>query len=205
MGLLEQVEGVIGAGAGLVGMATGIVALRSGRRQARAVDMRFRADDQRRLTPVWGQPRLTGDERELLVSLDGPAELERVDGVRVEIWDNRPERMKFPDGTTLKAEKIDKTIWGPLAFQDGIDGRDKPGRTYVRDRPLTVGESLRVAMMPSLHPRWYEQGAEKWQEAYAGMPLRLRISAWRGDMRWAPVPFEVPRRPPRRPARSVKS
>jgi hypothetical protein len=136
----------------------------------------------------WVSAEPSVDPRRLLVFLQGPPELARLDGLTVTIRDDRPGRAEGPHlagGPT--PEQIAGQIWGPFRFIPGtgpgasptgeFQGADPTGRVTVTGG-MPVGEELPFALEPTLPPRWSEQSSTAWR-AQVGTVLRLQLEARR--------------------------
>jgi hypothetical protein len=128
------------------------------------------------------------DTLKLVIYLNGPAELGRLDELNVTIRNDhhwRGETTQLAGGPTQ--EQIAEHIWGRWRFIPsvgpgadsirGIPGADDTGRTCPT-RGMPVGEELQFALEPTQPPRWSEQTTEQWH-AWMGNYLRLRLECRR--------------------------
>lgn len=154
--------------------------------QRAALDSARRHDD---LTPrfrVSLEPAV--DPHRLLVFLQGPPELARLDRLTVTIRDDRHGRAEGPHlagGPT--PEQVAAQIWGPFRFVPGtgpgatpageFQGADPTGRVTVT-RGMPVGEGLPFALEPTFPPQWSQRPPAEWR-AQVGTVLRLQLEARR--------------------------
>ncbi|MGW7824936.1 hypothetical protein ACWGLF_44555 [Streptomyces puniciscabiei] len=87
------------------------------------------------------------DQASLMVTFEGPAALERLDEVELEIRDDG-----YTHGVGLVGgvdeQELANTIWGPYRFKPGIDGATGVGRTSPAV-PMALGEWLKRALEES--------------------------------------------------------
>lgn len=131
----------------------------------------------------------------LVVALDGPAALDRLDQLTVTIRDdNTDHRSRLAGGPTV--EQIAAQIWGPYRFTPRVDGADRTGRAIAPIR-LLLGDDRPFQLEPSTPPPWAGDPVA-WRAKYAAAPIRLAIRCCRrndNDHEWN-VPLEVvPNRP----------
>jgi hypothetical protein len=124
----------------------------------------------------------------LVIGLDGPPELERLDELIVAIRDDHPWRANSPSlGGGPTPEEIAAQIWGAWRFRPGtgpgadsvkgIPGADPTGRTTPTSG-LPVGEELPFFLEPNHPPTWSDSTLEVWQ-AQVGLQLRLKLTCRR--------------------------
>jgi len=132
--------------------------------------------------------RAVGDRAELRLTFTGPPGLDRLDGAEVTIRDDRSNRTPTT-AADPSAEELAAAIWGPLRFCPHVNDADKLGRS-VPAVPLAKQEIIRLALEPSLAPRWVNDHAH-WRQQYADDPLRLTITCTReGHAPWV-IPIDV--------------
>ncbi|MFD8839756.1 hypothetical protein [Streptomyces griseofuscus] len=121
------------------------------------------------------------DQASLLLTFDGPAALERLDAVEIEIRDDGYAHGHGLAGGPTEQEIAD-TIWGPYRFVPGIDGASRDGRS-VPAVSVELGGFLKYALEKSFKPRWTD--AVYWSTRYAGGPVRLWVRCRReGHQPW---------------------
>jgi hypothetical protein len=127
----------------------------------------------------------------LVVALDGPPALDRLDQLTVTIRDDTTDhRSRVAGGPT--DEQIAVQIWGPYRFTPGVDGADPTGRAVAPIR-LLLRDDRPFQLEPSTPPLWWTAGPEAWRAMYAAAPIRLAIRCRRNDNdhEWN-VPESVP-------------
>ncbi|MGW1810900.1 hypothetical protein [Streptomyces sp. NPDC002078] len=102
-----------------------------------------------------------------MVTFEGPAALERLDEVELEIRDDG-----YTHGVGLVGgvdeQELANTIWGPYRFKPGIDGATGIGRTSPAV-PMALGEWLKRALEESFPPSWADR--TDWRERYGNEPV----------------------------------
>ncbi|MEV7035687.1 hypothetical protein AB0N99_36345 [Streptomyces sp. NPDC093272] len=135
---------------------------------------------------------MQGDHATLGVHLAGPLPLCRLDEIRVEIVqsDDMNYRSEIAGGRT--AEETDAQVWGPLRFSHGANGADINGKT-VEPFPLAVGQGHPFSVELTRPPSWIEGNdrMQRWQERWAGMPVRMVLTCRREGFKAWVVPYEV--------------
>lgn len=193
MSVLAQVGAWGGAIGSPVAIAISVGSFVLGWRHRRKDDNRWEDAERRRLTPQWS---VDLDEHSahavvMTIVLTGPAELEQLDRLRLTVLDDRPDHdQHLAAGQT--AEEVRRVIFGPYRVTQGITGRDEIGRS-VELNPALVGDPVLVRLERSLPPPWYSQGTPAWRESWDGKPLRVALTAWRGEMTWPRKVFDLPR------------
>lgn len=124
----------------------------------------------------------------LVVALDGPPALDRLDQLTVTIRDDTTDHRSVAGGPT--DEQIAAQIWGPYRFTPGVDGADRTGRAVAPIR-LLLGDDRPFQLEPSTPPPWWTD-PEAWRTEYAATPIRLAIRCCRrdNDHEWN-VPLEI--------------
>ncbi|WNI19188.1 hypothetical protein [Actinacidiphila sp. ITFR-21] len=121
----------------------------------------------------------------LIVHLDGPDALRRLDEVTIRVGDDDNDHTLtqiFVGAPTQ--EQIDAHIWGPWRFTPGSDGAGQDGR-QVAPIPLGVGRGRPFTMERTRHGHWMTGMTDgHWQQQYAGQPIRLILTCRRGDEEW---------------------
>ncbi len=120
-----------------------------------------------------------GPDIDLVVAIDGPDHLDRLDAVSVHIRADDGNRATLPYSIAhglLTREQSDAQIWAPLRFLHGR-GDDRGGRE-IGPFPLLVGESETRIMEPTPSPPWVDY-AGYWQLLYEGRPLRVTVTCIR--------------------------
>lgn len=146
------------------------------------------------LTPrlrVRCRPLNPGSDRvKLTLTLIGPPELGRLNGLTVTVRDDRPWREQHTSiagGPT--PEQIASQIWGPLRFvpgtgpgagPSGTSGADAAGRT-TPTMGLPVGEELPFILEPTLPPSWAGQTDQDWRRE-RGSTLKLTFELTKDGM-----------------------
>lgn len=108
----------------------------------------------------------------LMLTFEGPAALERLDEVELEIRDDG-----YTHGVGHVTEdyqrEIANTIWGPYRFKPGVDGATGIGRTSPAV-PMELGEWIKRALEESFPPSWTDR--TYWHERYGNdSPVRLWV------------------------------
>ncbi|MCF3136841.1 hypothetical protein [Streptomyces olivochromogenes] len=128
------------------------------------------------------------NQASLMLTFEGPAALERLDAVEIEIRDDG-----YTHGVGLAGEpdeqQLAETIWGPYRFVPGIDNATTDGRSTPAV-PLELGEWLKRALQDSMPPAWTDRAA--WREQYAGAPVRLWVRCRREGHRPWTLTYNVP-------------
>ena len=108
----------------------------------------------------------------LTLRLNGPAPL---DQVTVTIRDDRPHPAGVAQRTEEESAELSTVVWGPWRFErcDQVSEHQRVGN-FGR---LPVDESRVFRMVESGWPSW--DNRERWQQKYAGKPLRLTIECRR--------------------------
>lgn len=133
-----------------------------------------------------------GDTAYLQVTLTGPPDLDRLDGVAVSIRNDRANRSPTIAGGPT-AEELAAVIWGPLRFRPYVDDADELGRS-IPFVPLARQDTMQLAMEASLVPRWVADH-DLWRRQYAHHPLRLHFTCTReGHEPWK-FPIDVSIKP----------
>ena len=126
----------------------------------------------------------------LVMALDGPAALDRLDQLTVTIRDDTTDhRSRLAGGPT--EEQIAAQIWGPYRFTPGVDGADHTGRAAAPIR-LLLGDDRPFQLEPSTPPPWWAEDPEAWRAQYATAPIRLAVRCRHNDNdhEWN-VPIEI--------------
>jgi hypothetical protein len=133
---LEEAGWIAAVTSVAVSIASAVVALlarHDAKRSAQAAEEITAIEQQRRheeLTPqlhLEAECRALGSDRvRVIVKLDGPAGLDRLDRVNVRVRDERDRSPATIGGPTQ--QQITTTIWGPYRFVPGVDGADHLGR-----------------------------------------------------------------------------
>ncbi|MFE4177123.1 hypothetical protein ACFRR7_34665 [Streptomyces sp. NPDC056909] len=125
-----------------------------------------------RLGPGTGQASM-------VLTFEGPAALERLDEVELEIRDDG-----YTHGVGLAGgpneRELENTIWGPYRFKPGIDGATGIGRISPAV-PLVLGDPIKRALEESLPPSWTSRA--NWRERYGNEPVRLWVRCRREGYR----------------------
>ena len=199
---------VIGVGIGLASAVAAIVsavvavkARRDARRSADAAERSAHADETLTAMELSGRhenltPNLRveavswapgSDGIRLTVRLVGPHGLDRLDGVKIRLRDDKDRSPQVAGGPTQ--EQIDAAIWGPYRFEPGVDGADRLGRS-VEAFSLRQGDERPLYVRPSMRPEW--SSPEWWLGEFADQPIRVEIICTRvGDEPWRLV-VDVP-------------
>ncbi|MFJ9821142.1 hypothetical protein ACIRU3_38990 [Streptomyces sp. NPDC101151] len=115
----------------------------------------------------------------LMLTFEGPAALERLDEVEIEIRNDG-----YTHGVGLAGEptgqQIAETIWGPYRLVPGVDDATNDGRLSPA-KPLELGGWLKRALEESLPPPWTERAS--WRVRYDGQPVRLWVRCRREGYR----------------------
>lgn len=167
-------------------------------RQVRMITEAQRREDLRPEFAVVLQPLNSGPDEErvmrLTLKLTGPAALESLDAITVEVRDDRPRAAL---GTGPTQAEVARQIWGPYRFSPGVDQAEPDGRRVSPmpvQRPqgvLPAGESLILQMERTTAPDWYAGGEKAWREEYPRSgPVKLVLTCRAAEMTWA-VPLEV--------------
>lgn len=123
----------------------------------------------------------------LVVHLEGPDDLRRLDGVTLRVIDDDMNHNVLNPGTRPTQQEVDKFVWGPFRFTPHTDGADPDGRE-VPAYPMDVGKGRPYSMERTRRGYWMEGTTdEQWQERYAGHPIRLMLTCRRGDEEWVLV------------------
>lgn len=110
------------------------------------------------------------DHASLTLTFEGPAALERLDEVRLDIRDDG-----YTHGinyTGAEREEAANTIWGPYRFQPNIDRATRDGRTSPAV-PMELGDWIKRALEKSYPPSWTDRAY--WRGRYGGKPVRLWV------------------------------
>ncbi|MFJ6501607.1 hypothetical protein OG280_41000 (plasmid) [Streptomyces virginiae] len=120
--------------------------------------------------------RLTKERghQELLVKYTGPSSLGTLTSLTLRVRDDRDRSNDPVLGGGPTAEERALTIYGPYRFRHSTDGADETGRS-VEPISLPPGEVYRLAMDPTMPPRYYGQGTEHWQRERHDSDLRLWV------------------------------
>lgn len=126
-----------------------------------------------------------GARATLKVTLQGPAALERLDGIIVTVRDDGLDRTPLtPPPPTV--EDVAQQIWGPLHFIPGIDGVTDPGRA-TPSFALELGDYRPFDMRNTQPPPWQEdsEANARWRDEYRNQTVRLKIECRReGHKPW---------------------
>ncbi len=147
------------------------VSLEVARRHAELTP-RFRAD----LTPEGPGVR----SPLLTLFLLGPPDLERIDELKVTIFDTkRPAAgWKEPGKPEATPEQMDAVLWGPYRFSGGNGKHDEASKDG-----MPVGQDRRFSLAPTSAPSWAPAEPEAWRFR-VGTSLGLQIEARREG--WEP-------------------
>jgi hypothetical protein len=143
----------------------------------------------------------------LVLELNGPLALERLESLTARIRDDRPGRADEAQlGNGPTADQIRAQVWGPYRFtpdtgpgaSPGTGGADPNGRSVdVAAMPLQVGEGLRFQLEPTRPPSWMVASAvdaaspeTNWRQM-VGDRLRLSITARSKDAEPWVIPLEI--------------
>jgi hypothetical protein len=118
------------------------------------------------------------------IYLNGPDILGHLDEVTLTVEDDDMDHTLRTPEPGLTQEKIDAHVWGPFRFTPSGNQGDANGRT-VGPFHIQVGRGRPLSMERTMPGFWMEGTTrDRWQENYAGQPIRLRIVCRRGDEEW---------------------
>ncbi len=80
----------------------------------------------------------------LILKLDGPAGLDKIDSLKISIRDNKRMPKEDPSGLRT-AEEIANQIWGPFCFSPMVDGSSSDGRE-IPYNDLKLGDECRFQL-----------------------------------------------------------
>lgn len=183
----------LSAVAAVVAAVVAVLAWRAARASATAATDLTQLEQGRwhnELTPIFkvtaaAQP---GGRARLVVALDGPPALDRLDQLTVTIRDDTTDHSSIGAGGPTD-EQVAAQIWGPYRFTPGVDGADPTGRE-VAPIPLLLGDDRPFQLELSTPPMWWTAGLAAWRLGYAAAPIRLSIRCRRNDHEWN-VPLEI--------------
>ncbi|WP_093804038.1 hypothetical protein [Streptomyces sp. Wb2n-11] len=111
---------------------------------------------------------------ELLVQYSGPSSLGRLTALLLRVRDDRDRSNDPVLGGGPTAEERANTIYGPYRFRHSTNGADEIGRS-VEPFSLPPGEEYRLALDPTLPPRYYGRGTDQWEKDWRDSELRLWV------------------------------
>ncbi|MGW4883378.1 hypothetical protein [Streptomyces murinus] len=117
----------------------------------------------------------SSDQASLMLTFEGPAALERLDEVELEIRDDGYTHGVGVAGGTNEQE-LANTIWGPYRFKPGVDGAGPIGRTSPAVS-MVLGDRLKRALEESFPPSWTDR--DYWRGRYGNEPVRLWVRCQR--------------------------
>ena len=127
----------------------------------------------------------------LVVKLDGPGGLDRLDSLTITIRDNK----LFPASPTgyPTQEDIAKQIWSPYRFSPSVDGASSDGRSVPHEE-LLLGDLVVYQLEKSLAPAWTNQvaGQEWWEPLGIESVLRISLACEHKEFGSWLVPWEPP-------------
>lgn len=138
----------------------------------------------------------SGPQAMMRIALVGPAALESLESVFVEVRDDELERPPAANPPPT-ADDIATQVWGPLRFAPGIDEVREDGRRTPSFR-LAVGGAKRFVMEATRPPFWHnhEHAQLHWVVEQANKPVRLRIVCYaEGHRPWFLHQEVLPARP----------
>lgn len=134
----------------------------------------------------------------LVLGLDGPLSLKRLESLTITVRDDQPGRdQETLVGGEATPEKVRAQVWGPLRFSPSLGPTwaqaDETGRTVIVTKALDVGEGFPFQLERTHAPSWYhQQDADAAWRRDAGTLLRLSLRAvsQESDEPWT-VPIEI--------------
>ncbi len=131
------------------------------------------------------------DEARLVLTFEGPPELERLDTVEIEIrndgypYRNSSYAQRVPSRGWSR-EEILNTIWGPYRFSRvSAHGRE------VQAEHVELGECLHFSMERSAVPPWFSSDSTFWRDHYSDAPVRLWVRCRREGHRVWILAYDV--------------
>lgn len=201
---------VLSAVSGVAGAITAGIALRIGRTANEAAHQSNRAADRANATAdsvarlehdrwhheMTPQFDVTATElgpgtrqASLRLTFEGPAALERLDEVEIEIRDDGYTHSVGLAGGPSE-EEVAAVIWGPYRFKPRVDDASPDGRK-IPAAPMDLGDWRKLALEESIAPPWTGSGTY-WRDRYGGTPIRLWVRCRReGHQPWV-LTYEVP-------------
>ena len=126
----------------------------------------------------------------LILKLDGPAGLDRVDTLKISIRDNQRMPIEDPNGLRTK-EEIGAQIWAPFCFSPMVDGSSADGR-YIPYSDLKLGDECRFQLQRVSAPPWNQTGGQKWWREQGLTPwLKISILCKNSEMEPWTIPWEI--------------
>lgn len=128
------------------------------------------------------------DQASLMLTFEGPAALERLDDIELEIRDDGYTH-GVGHATEEYEREIENTIWGPYRFKPGIDRATRNGRTSP-GVPMELGGWIKRALEESFPPSWTDRAY--WRERYGDdSPVRLWVRCRRDGYQPWTLTFNV--------------
>ena len=126
----------------------------------------------------------------VILKLDGPAGLERVDTLKISIRDNK--RMPKSDPTGQRTEQeLANQIWAPFCFSPNVDGSSVDGRS-VPYADLKLGDECRFQLQRVSVPSWNHAGGVRWWQEQGIEPfLKISILCQNSEMTPWTIPWEI--------------
>lgn len=129
----------------------------------------------------------------LTLELVGPAALDRLDEMSLEIRDDRAERLDAAHDL-VPGDPLHSQIWGAYRFTPAVDGASADGRVVPPTAALLLGDSRRFQLERTVPPNGFT--SPSWHNEYPSDSFRLSItSRSAGNAPWT-VPITVKVRPP---------
>lgn len=185
---------LIGLAATIVASIAALGAWQAATKANRSAEKMATIEDARRHVELTPQLRITcraqsDDRADLVVSLDGPAGLDRLDEMTISIRDDRHDRGASPISGGPAAEQVAEVIWGPYRLAAGISGVDATGR-YITYGQLRLGDWSQFSLQRTFQPPW-QTDAENWRRQWQAGPVRLVIVCQREGLPSWTLPYEI--------------
>jgi hypothetical protein len=143
----------------------------------------------------------------LVLRLNGPVALQRLESLVLRIRDDQPDRAEMglsESGFRLSSEVIKAQVWGPFQFTPGVGPTvgtlrcpaDEHGREVVVGAPREIGEDLRFQIEPTRSPWPAPHGVTardqevEWRRM-VGEKIRLTVIARADGLDPWILPFEL--------------